>query len=60
MSDESGETDDGKRLVEHDLDSARHGQLMLAGIVALVVAGSIAMLVYILQRLDALAPAVHH
>lgn len=47
-----GAQESEERLIEHDLDSARHGQLMLAGIVALVVAGSLAMLVYVLQRLD--------
>lgn len=46
------ETED--KLLERGLEGTKHAQGMIIGIVALVVAGSLAMLVYILQRLDTL------
>ena len=46
------ETED--RLVERGLESARHGQMLLIGISAVVITAAIAMLIYILQRLDSL------
>lgn len=46
------ETED--KLLERGLEAAKHGQVLIAAIVGLVVAGSLAMLVYLLQRLDTL------
>lgn len=46
------ETED--KLLERGLESTRHAQALIVGIIGLVVAGAIAMLVYVLQRLDTL------
>lgn len=46
------ETED--KLLERGLESTRHAQALIVGIIGLVVAGAVAMLVYVLQRLDTL------
>lgn len=43
------------RLLERGLDTSNRVQTFIIGIVGLVVAGSLAMLVYVLQRLDAIS-----
>ena len=52
------ETED--KLLERGLEGTRHTQAMIVGIVGLVVAGALAMLVYILQRLDTLQAVAKH
>lgn len=52
------ETED--KLLERGLEAAKHSQALIIGIVGLVVAGSLAMLVYLLQRLDTIQSLVGH
>ena len=42
------------KLLERGLEAARHGQMLLVGVSAVVITAAIAMLIYILQRLDSL------
>ena len=43
--------------IEHRIEAVKHGQYLLIGISAAVVAAAIALLVYILQRLDTIQAA---
>ncbi len=52
------ETED--KLLERGLESAKHGQALIIGVLAVVVGGSLAMLVYILQRLDTVQTIAAH
>jgi hypothetical protein len=49
------ETED--KVIEHRVESVKNGLMMLIGISAIVVAAAVALLVYILQRLDAIQAA---
>ena len=51
------ETED--KLLERGLEGAKHGQALLIGVVGLLAAGAIAMLVYVLQRLDTITLRIH-
>lgn len=48
------------KAFERTTESTKHVQVMIIALVGLVVAGSIAMLVYLLQRLDALEAMAAH
>ncbi len=48
-----------EKAFEHDVDSLRHGQILLIAIIGLVVAGSLAVLVYLLNRMDVMSLLPH-
>ena len=52
------ETED--KAIERDLESVKHGQMLLIGLCAIGAAAAVAFLVYLLNRLDTLAMAMRH
>ena len=51
------------KSVERGLEAAKHGQLLLVGLCAITIAASVAILVYLLNRLDTLSILIqppHH
>ena len=45
------------KSVDHRVETVKHGQMIMLGVVAMLVAASVALLVYVLQRLDAIQGA---
>lgn len=52
------ETED--KLLERGLESTKNAQGLILGVVALVVAAAVAILVYVLQRLDTMEMTTRH
>ncbi len=52
------ETED--KSVERGLENVKHGQMLLIAVVAVVVGGAFALLVYLLNRLDTLEAMIAH
>ena len=52
------ETED--KAVERGMETVKHGQLLLIGLCAITIAASVAILVYLLNRLDMLEMLVQH
>ena len=43
------------RSFDHGLESVKHGQMLLIGLGAISIAGAIAFIIYLLQRLDTIS-----
>jgi hypothetical protein len=51
------ETED--RAVERGMETVKHGQILLIGLCAITIAASVAILVYLLNRLDVISMSIH-